>query len=139
MPGTGLNGLTTGELAKRAGVKIETLRFYERKGLLPRPPRSAANYRLYPADAARRIRFVKRAQELGFSLKEIEELLSLRARPRARCADVRQRAEAKIADIEAKVRSLRAMRRALAGLVAQCSGRTPITECPILEAMDSKE
>lgn len=132
-------GLTIGQVAQQAGVNTQTLHYYERRGLLPKPPRSSANYRLYPEQTVRRVRFVKRAQALGFTLNEIEELLSLRARPRARCADIRQRAETKIADIDAKIRSLKSMRRALSKLMDQCSGQTPVSECPILDAMDREE
>ena len=131
-------GLTRGETAKNVGVHIETLRYYERRGLIPKPSRSASNYRLYSPDTVRRVRFVKHAQELGFSLKEIKDLLSLRATTGAKCADVRKRAEAKIHDIEEKVRSLRAMRKALSKLVAECSGDGPIRKCPILDALDSQ-
>ena len=131
------SGLTIGRLAERSGVGVETLRFYERKGLLPKPPRTESNYRVYPADAAQRVRFIRRAQELGFSLKEILELLSMRARPRTKCADVRKRAEDKIVDIDERIRSLEAMKKALSKLVSQCSGRSPATECPILDAMDN--
>jgi len=131
--------LTIGEVAKRAGVHVETLRYYERRGLLREPPRTPSNYRVYPPDTVRRVRFIKRAQELGFSLKEINELLSLRATPKARCKDVRQRAETKLDDIEQKMRDLRRMKKALSGLVAQCSGKGPITACPILEAIDEED
>ncbi len=132
-----MSGQTRGETAKNVGVHIETLRYYERRGLIPKPSRSASNYRLYSQDTVRRVRFVKHAQELGFSLKEIKNLLSLRATTGAKCADVRKRTEAKIQDIEAKIRSLQAMRRALSKLVAECSGDSPIRKCPILDALDS--
>jgi MerR family mercuric resistance operon transcriptional regulator len=131
--------LTIGDVAAQASVHVETLRYYERRGLVAKPPRSTANYRLYPEDTVRRLRFIKHAQQLGFSLKEIKELLSLRAAPRARCADVRERAEAKIKDINAKIVALQAMKKALTKLVAECSGRGPITECPILESLDAEE
>lgn len=134
-----MGGRTIGVVAKQANVHVETLRYYERRGLVTRPPRSVANYRLYPADAVRRLRFIKHAQALGFSLKEIKELLSLRATPRARCADVRERAESKIKDIEARIRSLQAMKKALAKLIAECSGHGPITDCPILESLEAEE
>jgi len=133
-----MDELTIGEVAKRAAVHIETLRYYERRGLIPKPRRSPSNYRLYPADTVRRVAFVKGAQELGFSLRDIEELLSLRAAPKARCADVRTRAEAKMRDIDEKLRTLRRMRKALARLVGQCSGKGPITNCPILESLDTE-
>ncbi len=134
-----MNGQTIGAVAKQANVHVETLRYYERRGLLAHPLRSVANYRLYPAETARRVRFIKHAQALGFSLKEIRELLALRAAPQARCADVRVRAEAKIAAIDVKIRALHAMKKALAKLVTECAGRSPITDCPILEALDTEE
>jgi MerR family mercuric resistance operon transcriptional regulator len=134
-----MNGQTIGAVAKQANVHVETLRYYERRGLVARPLRSVANYRLYPAETVRRVRFIKHAQALGFSLKEIRELLALRAAPRARCADVRSRAEAKIAAIETKIRALHAMRKALAKLVLECVGHGPITDCPILETLDTEE
>src|SRR5213594_1999406 len=98
-----MDRLTIGDVARQAGVRIETLRHYEREGLVASPPRSVSNYRLYPEDTVRRVQFIKRAQELGFSLKEIKELLSLRAAPRARCEDVRARAAAKISDVDRKI------------------------------------
>src|SRR5713101_8586208 len=112
--------VTTSELAKRGGVNLETIRYYERVGLLPKPPRSAAGYRQFSAESVRRIRFIKRAQELGFSLKEIKELLALRIAPGSTRADVRKRAETKIADIEGKVQHLRAMKKALVRLTNSC-------------------
>jgi MerR family copper efflux transcriptional regulator len=132
-----MDGLSIGDVAKQAGVHIETLRYYERRGLLASPPRSTSNYRLYSEETVHRVRFIKGAQELGFSLKEILELLSLRAEPTTSCEDIREHAEAKIKDIEAKIRSLQAMKRALAKLVTECSGSGPITECPILESFES--
>src|SRR6266581_4304729 len=104
-----MHGFKTSEVAKQGGVNLETIRYYERRGLLPKPPRTPAGYRTFDAAALRRLRFIKQAQALGFSLKEIKELLALRLDPRASCADVRRRAEAKIADIDEKLRALRAM------------------------------
>src|ERR1700674_923561 len=130
--------LKVGEVARQAGVNLQTVHYYERRGLLPKPPRTASNYRAYPVDAVLRVHFIKRAQELGFTLKEIQELLSLRAAPRARCGDVRGRAEAKVRDIDEKLRTLQAMRRALTKLVAECSGSGSVSECPIMEALDSE-
>ena len=131
--------LTRGGVARQGGVNTETIRYYERRGLLPKAARLASGHRAFEPDAVRRLRFVKRAQALGFSLKEIKELLSLRASPRARCADVRQRAEGKIAEIDAKIRSLRAMRKALVRLTAACVGAGPVSDCPILESLDFEE
>ena len=123
----------------QAGVNLQTIHYYERRGLLAKPPRTGSNYRAYPEDAVLRVRFIKRAQELGFTLKEIKELLSLRAAPRTRCADVRNRAEVKVQNIDDKVRTLRAMRKALMKLIGECSGKGSVTQCPILEALDSKD
>jgi len=134
-----MKSLTIGRLAKQAGVNLETVRFYERRGLLPRPPRSASGYRLFPADAARRLRFIRRAQGLGFSLTEIGELLSLRVSRRTTSADIRTRAEVKIVDIEAKIRSLESMKKTLRKLTRVCDGCAPVAECPILESLDRED
>lgn len=134
-----MNGFTIGEVAERADVHVETLRYYERKLLIQKPPRTTSNYRAYPPETVRRVRFIKRAQELGFTLAEIKELLSLRAAPKSRCSDVRVRAAAKIEDIDEKMRTLRRMKKALGKLVTECSGKGPVAECPILEALDTEE
>lgn len=134
-----MSQLRTSEVARRGGVNLETIRYYERRGLLPKPPRTASGYRSFGPDTVRRLRFVKRAQALGFSLKEIKALLSLRAAPKARCADVRARAEAKIEEIDVKIRALEAMRKALQRLTAACSGRGPVSDCPILESLDFED
>jgi MerR family mercuric resistance operon transcriptional regulator len=131
-----MKSLTIGRLAKEAGVNLETVRFYERQGLLPKPPRSSSGYRLFPTDAARRLRFIRRAQELGFSLKEIRELLSLRVSRTTKSKDIRVRTEGKIADIEAKIRSLESMKRTLRKLTNVCDGCAPLAECPILDSLD---
>ena len=133
------NFMTIGHLAKQAGVNLETVRYYERRGLLPKPPRSASGYRLFPTDSARRLRFIRRAQELGFSLKEIRELLSLRVSHTTTSKDIRVLAESKIADIDAKIRSLESMKRTLRKLTAVCRGCAPLAACPILESLDSEE
>ncbi|MDQ6651362.1 MAG: heavy metal-responsive transcriptional regulator [Acidobacteriota bacterium] len=109
--------------------------YYERVGLLPKPPRSGAGYRQFSPESVRRVRFIKRAQELGFSLKEIKELLALRIAPGSTRADVRKRAEAKIADIEGKVQHLRAMKKTLVRLSETCCGSGPASDCPILESL----
>lgn len=134
-------GLRIGEVAKQAGVNLQTIHYYERRGLVPKPPRTASNYRAYPGDTVPRVRFIKRAQDLGFTLKEIKDLLSLKAAPRARCADVRARAAAKLDDIDARIRTLQAMRQALTKLIDECSGAggRPVNECPILEALDAED
>lgn len=129
--------LSIGSLAKEARVNLETIRYYERQGLLSKPPRTQSGYRMFPPDAVRRIRFIKRAQELGFSLKEVKQLLALRVDSRTTCADVRRRAQAKIADVEEKIRALEAIRKALVRITSACTGRGPASECPILESLDS--
>src|SRR5256712_12252132 len=98
-----MNALRTSDVAKQGGVNLETIRYYERRGLLPKPPRTPAGYRAFGADAVRRLRFIRHAQELGFSLREVKELLALRVDTRTSCADVRKRAEAKLADIDQKL------------------------------------
>lgn len=128
-----------GQLARAAGVNVETVRFYERKGLMPRPPRRPSGYREYPGDAARRIRFIQRGKELGFSLREIAELLRLRVDPRRSCAEVKAQAQAKLADIETKLRELRHMKGALEKLAAECRGRGPTSQCPLLDALEAVE
>lgn len=133
------NTLKIGEVAKAAGVCMQTLYFYERRGLLGKPPRSASNYRLYSTDVLRRVLFIRRARELGFALEEIKELLSLRTSQNARCEDVKKRAKFKLMDIEEKIQSLQQMRNALGHLIAGCSGEGPATECPLLDALDSEK
>lgn len=128
--------LTIGKVARLAGVGIETIRFYEREGLLEPPARRPSGYREYPAQAADRLRFIRHAKELGFSLREIQELLALRLDPRTTCADVRRRARAKLADVEARILALQRIKRALARLTATCRGSGPVAECPILEALE---
>jgi Hg(II)-responsive transcriptional regulator len=130
--------LRTGEVAARAGVNVQTLRYYERRGLLEEPRRRSSGYREYPPEAVQLIRFVKRAQELGFTLAEIEDLLRLRADRNASCGEVRSRADSKIEDIEQKIRHLRAMKRALAVLVASCAIEGTTRRCPILEVLDER-
>jgi len=131
--------LTIGQLAKKTEVNVETIRFYERRGLMPKPLRRESGYRQYSDDDIARVRFIRRAKELGFSLKEILELLSLRVDPDTTCGDIKRRAETKIADIDQKIRTLQGMKKALAKLVALCRGRGPTSECPILEILDSEK
>lgn len=136
-----MEGMTIGKIAKQSGVNIETVRYYERIGLIKRPLRtssgwSSSGYRRYPPETVKRIQFIKHAKELGFSLKEAGELLSLRVEPGATCADIRDRTEAKIADIDARVNGLQRMKDTLVRLIMECKGCGPVSECPILEALD---
>jgi Hg(II)-responsive transcriptional regulator len=128
--------LTIGRLARQGGVNLETIRYYERRGLLPKPPRTASGYRVFPPDAGRRLRFIKRAQELGFSLDEVKALLALTVRPATTRAQIRARTDAKIADIDRKIRDLTAMRRTLRALVDRCDACGPRDPCPILQSLD---
>lgn len=125
-----------GELAQRAGVNIQTVRYYERRGLLPEPQRRPSGYREYGPDALDRLRFIKRAQELGFTLAEIGELLALRLDPTTPAAAVKARAEAKIADIDRKLHDLERIKHALVHLAGRChGGRGPVGDCPLLDAL----
>ena len=127
--------LTIGQVAAQCGVGVETVRFYEREGLIAQPSRPESGFREYPPDAVGRIRFIQRSKALGFSLMEIGDLLSLRVDQATTCPEVRKRAEAKIGDIEKKIESLLGMKRALEKLTAACRKREPTGECPILEAL----
>ncbi len=129
--------LTIGKLAKQVGVTADALRYYEREGLLAPTSKSEAGYRKYGADAARRIRFIRQAQQCGFTLSEIQELLNLRQTDGACCRDVRQRAVEKRLQLEAKIRAARAMSAALDRLIADCvDGRRSLDTCPILAALE---
>lgn len=130
--------LTIGQLANAAGVGVETVRFYERQGLIEQPPRPAAGIRRYPPETVAALRFIRRAKELGFTLPEIAELLGFCRHEAVDCAEVRQRAEAKIADIEGRMAALARMRDALGTLVVACRERGHVGECPILETLTEK-
>jgi MerR family copper efflux transcriptional regulator len=130
---------TIGSVARRAGVGVETVRFYERQGLITQPARGASGYRQYPEETVVRLRFIQRAKALGFSLREIRELLSLRIDPTGHSGAVKARAQAKIADIEEKIRTLRRMKETLARLSAACDGCAPVRACPILDALEADE
>lgn len=131
--------LTIGEVARQAGVGVETVRFYERQGLLEEPERRASGYRQYDVEAVAVLRFIRRAKELGFTLREIKGLLALRLDASATRAEVRQQAKVKVTDIEAKIADLQRMRDVLVKLVKKCHGDGAATGCPILEALQGKE
>ena len=128
--------LTIGKLAKQVGVNIQTVRYYERRRMLSPATRTSSGYRLYGEEALRRLRFIKNAQALGFTLREIADLLSLRVSSTARCGDVQRKAQAKLAQVEAKIRDLRALDRALQGLIHACKAGQPTDRCPILKSME---
>jgi MerR family mercuric resistance operon transcriptional regulator len=127
--------LTIGQVAREAGMRVETVRYYEREGLLAPPGRSRSGYRQYPGDTVRRLLFIRHAKELGFSLREIGELLELRRGPRVRCDEVRKRAQAKIRDVECRIDSLERIRRALTRLAQECESTGTGEACPILDAL----
>lgn len=132
---TGSDGIFIGELADATGVGVETVRFYEREGLLPEPPRTGGGYRVYDADAVRRVRFILRAKELGFTLAETRELLELRVADLDACGDVEATARAKIADVESRIRELERIRSVLGDLVRACAANEQTGECPILDSL----
>ena len=133
-----MNGMTIGQVARAAEVGVETVRFYEKQGLLAEPPRRASGYRVFPPEAVRRLLFIRRAKSLGFSLKDIKGLLDLRLDPEATCADIKRRASERIAEMEQKVKSLEKMKQALGRLVSDCEtkGKRRAEECPILKSLD---
>lgn len=130
-----MHGLKVGEVAERSGVGVDTVRFYERRGLIPEPPRTPSGYRQYPEATVERLLFVQRAKALGFTLEEIGELLELRFDPGTRPADVRRRAEEKLEEIDDKLRDLRTMKADLTKLVDACAGPTDPDDCAILTAL----
>ena len=135
-----MDSMTRSEVAERTGVNSETLRYYEERGLIPDPPRSASGYRLYDESYVRRLRFIGRAKQLGFTLEEIKSLLELRAGPDATCQDVKARAEEKVSEVQEKMADLRRIKSALASLVEMCDGGDgPTGACPILDAMQDEE
>ncbi len=131
--------LTIGEVAGKAGVGVETIRFYERKGLIDEPPRRESGYRQFPVETVARLRFIRQAKDLGFTLEEIKELLSLKHDPSAKSGEVKMKVESKIDDIQGKIRILQNMEKILVELTSSCNGCGSTSECPILEALDSEE
>jgi MerR family mercuric resistance operon transcriptional regulator len=127
--------MTISQAARRAGCGVETIRFYERQGLIERPPKPAAGFRRYPSEIVDRVRFIRQAQGLGFSLREIDELLSLRTDPAADCADVRSRASAKLDEVARRIDQLERIREALGELIEACPGHGATRTCSILEAL----
>ena len=129
--------LTIGRVAAEAGVNVETIRFYERKGLIVQPRKPAfGGYRSYPEQTVFRLKFIRAAQRIGFSLNEIMELLSLRADPVSQCRDVQDRARVKLAEVDRKMVQLESIRNALRTLIAACPGDAALRECSIIQALD---
>ena len=132
-----MRDMTIGTAAREAGVGVETIRFYERRGLVEQPLKPAfGGFRVYSDDVVHRVRFIRQAQELGFSLKEIDELLSLRADPAIDCGDVRARARAKLDEVNDKIARLNRIGDALDTLIAACPGRGALRACSIMDALE---
>jgi Hg(II)-responsive transcriptional regulator len=127
---------TIGQVASAADVNIQTIRYYERRGLFPNPRRTPSGYRQYAEEAVPRLRFIKHAQDLGFTLQEIQELLGLRVRHGAACDAVERKARQKIEVVQRRIRDLQRMKRTLERLAAACAARRPTDECPILDALE---
>ncbi len=135
-----MSEMTIGKAARAAGVGVETIRFYERKGLIEQPPRPAfGGFRVYPAETVRRVRFIRQGQELGFSLRQIGELMSLKADPATDCSDVRRRAQAKLEEVDEKLARLTRIRAALEELIAACPGRGALRACSIMGALEGAD
>lgn len=130
--------LRIGELARAASVSVQTVRYYEKLGMLRPERRTAAGYREYDGEAALRLRFIKHAQQLGFSLKEIDELLGLRVRSGAACATIERKTRHKVALIEAKMRELEKLKRSLQTIAHACRTRNPTADCPLLELLEER-
>ncbi|HEB88044.1 MAG TPA: heavy metal-responsive transcriptional regulator [Deltaproteobacteria bacterium] len=128
-----------GEVAKAAEIGVDAVRFYEREGLIEAPARRPSGYRDYPPEVVVRLRFIRRAKELGFSLREIAELLRLEAREGTTPAELRRCAETKIEALEERIKALQRMRRALRRLVAECPGQGPLRDCSILRSLAAEE
>ena len=133
-----MSTMTIGQLSKKTGVGVETIRFYERQGLMPEAPRRSSGYREYDEDAAKRLRFIRESKRLGFSLEEIEGLLSLTVEPSTSCGEVSQLVRAKIADITERIEMLKRMKDALAELDARCQGTDSMGSCGILAALEGR-
>jgi MerR family transcriptional regulator, copper efflux regulator len=127
-----------GQIAKESGVSVETIRYYEKEGLLEKPERKDSGYRQYNETVLDRLSFIQQAKSLGFTLSEILELLSLEIKPGTTSKDIKQMAQSKLVNIEEKIRMLKRMQRTLKDLVTQCSGKGTVEQCPILNAIKKK-
>ena len=127
-----------GQVAKQSGFSVETIRYYEKEGLLKEPDRKESGYRQYKQEAIIRLSFIQQAKELGFSLKEIGELLSIRSVENTVCDDVKQLAQEKLDNIESKLKMLQRMRKSLKKLVDVCPEQAPLNVCPILDALEKQ-
>ena len=129
-----MKGLSISQVAKEAGVNIETVRYYERLGLIPEQPRTDSGYRIFSTEVVQRIRFIKRSQDLGFTLAEIQELLALTESEGCTCGEVRQFTSQKLEEVESKIRDLENIKSVLQNLLSKC-GEGTINTCPIIEKL----
>ena len=132
-----MSSFSIGQVASQSGVSVETIRFYERTGLIDEPERKESGYRMYRVGDVKKLVFIQHAKQLGFSLKEIKDLLSLKSDPRGSTRAIKQMAQNKLDDIEAKISMLNRMKHTLKPLVDKCPGTGPASDCPILEALES--
>ncbi len=130
------SGFTRGDLARATGCNIETIRYYEKTGLLPDPPRTDAGYRIYSAAHATRLRFILRARELGFSMEDIRGLMGLEDGAAPTCAEVKERTERHLSDVRARIADLRRIETVLAATASRCSG-AEVPDCPVLDAISN--
>jgi len=133
-----MSSLKIGELARRSGLSVETLRYYERRGLIPPPERLPSGYRVYPPAILQRLAFIRRCKALGFTLDETQDLLQLQQHPELESAAVKQRVEQRIDEIRGKVRDLQQILHALEGLSALCDGEGSAADCPILAFLEQE-
>lgn len=131
-----MDTLSIGQVAKATGVSVETIRFYEKRGLVSAPARTAAGYRQYPPETVKRIGFIQHAKDAGFTLSEVGELLTLRQAESDTCSQVKRRAQLKLLDVERRLQDLHMVRNALSGLIARCDITDQMGECPIIEALE---
>ena len=127
--------MTIGQVARKTGVSVEAIRYYEKEGLITEPERSPSGYRQYQTETVKRVLFIQRAKEVGFTLKEINDLLTLQSNPNACCGDILSRATSKVEQIEAKIDELQRMKNALQELTEECVSDSGLEDCPILDAL----
>ena len=132
-----MTSLTIGKVARQAGVNVETIRYYERRGLIEQPPRADRSVREYSPEVVQRVCFIREAKKLGFSLQEVTELLALRADPETNCDDVRVKAEAKRDEVNEKIRKLKNINNVLDQMIDDCPKKGNLSSCPILTALDN--
>jgi len=128
--------LTIGQLGKQARLPVETIRYYEREGLIEKPQRTASGYRQYPETTVRHLQFIQHAKDVGFTLRDIAELLRLKKTPGTSCTDIKFQALAKLDDVKQKITDLERIRDSLQDMVRRCSTTADLSNCPILESLE---